>query len=127
MTEQDAAPRQFDFACTKCGKPTLSITFIPENASHPLQEGKRQALLSGHSEVCYLGAESAGTVLRNLETADLAAISSVMDAARLACRGCNKLYCKDEWQNQRAVYDESGYDYTTAVCPEGHRGIIDHH
>lgn len=115
----------FEFGCAKCHHPALELTFIPEDARHPVQDGKNQALLCGHGEIVYLSPEQTYSVLQRLQNGDLEEIYMMIDAGRVYCRHCQLLYCWDDWTNKERIYDEGTYDYTRGVCPEGHKGVID--
>ncbi len=115
----------FEFSCANCHHPALELTFVPEDARHPVQAAKHQALLCGHGEVVYLSPEQTHSVLQRLQKGDLEEISMMIDAGRVYCRHCQLLYCWDDWTNKEQIYDEGSYDYTRGVCPQGHKGVID--
>lgn len=115
----------FQFSCAKCHHPALELTFIPEDARHPVQQGRNQALLCGHGEIVYLSPDNTYSALQRLQKGDLEEIFLMIDAARVYCRHCQLLYCWDDWSNKEPIYDEGGYDYTRGTCPQGHTGVID--
>lgn len=114
----------WDFFCGKCGHPALYVTLIPEDARHPLQEGRSQALMCANHEVRIVGASEIDELRKCLESKHFETIRKYTDAAMIHCRKCNVLYCWDDWSEITAVYDGTYYDYTKGVCPQGHTGTI---
>lgn len=115
----------FEFDCAKCNHPALELTLIPEDARHPTQGGRNEAVLCGHGEQRYLKPGESQAVFDRLQKGDLEAMVSMLDAARIYCRHCQLLYCWDDWNNKERIYDEGYYDCTRGVCPQGHKGVID--
>lgn len=114
----------WDFFCDKCGHPALFVTLIPEDARHPLQEGRNQALMCANHEIRIIGAPEIQELTKCLESRDFEAMCKYTDAALIHCRKCNTLYCWDDWSQIAPVYDGTFYDYTTGVCPNGHTATI---
>ena len=47
------------------------------------------------------------------------------DFVAFHCWECHRSYCQNCWRIGPPEFDEGFYDFTKAVCPEGHEQIVD--
>lgn len=120
----------WEFKCTKCDDIALALTLIPADAQHPLQNGKRIALLlatgkNSESEQQSIDASKFELLSNCLKKSDFITLRDHLQVALIYCVACKGLYCWDDWSNKSPVYEDGLYDHTEAACPKGHRQPID--
>lgn len=65
-------------------------------------------------------------MLDRIRIADYTAMRGVdADFVGFHCRECKRSYCGRCWRIGPPEFDEGFYDYTKAVCPQGHEQIVD--
>ena len=70
------------------------------------------------------------TALRRLfetiRSADLASARGAdADLVAFHCQACRRSYCDQCWRIGPPEFDAGFYDFTRAVCPEGHEQVVD--
>jgi hypothetical protein len=66
------------------------------------------------------------SLLEAIRSADYAAARRVdVDFVAFHCWKCDCSYCERCWRIGPPEFDEGFYDYTKAVCPQGHEQIVD--
>jgi len=115
----------YKLPCSVCGE--IAITF---EVGKGLFDTKNSIIYSGITHSSQLKTEHSNELFSLLEEADLSKLHSFIkehhspEGLDAYCPECDKVYC---WVHYNAyeVFDEGFYDCTYAICPQGHKRMID--
>jgi hypothetical protein len=143
QASEDGGERASDgglvFRCARCGEVAAEIVLLPAGRPDPaVSAGEDPAsdffaneerlrrrgflggltLLRGRAELRSLFATIANRDYRAVHRDE-------SDLLAFHCPECDLAYCDRCWQVEPPVFDDGFYDYTEAVCPAGHRHVVD--
>ena len=126
-------PRHLPLLCSRCGRKAVEYIFLPADS------GPEDDPWRGSYRMRCVGFMGTTTLLRPveelvrlfaaLEQRDFREVWRVdADAAGFYCPDCEAVYCETCWHLGPPLFDEDlpgFYDSTEAVCPRGHRHVVD--
>lgn len=90
-----------------------------------------EAIYQGITHRTSLDLSMNDALVHHLEELNIAGIhklvqtkKSMEDGLDAYCPECDKIYCRKHY-HVTEEWDEGFYDYSTGICPEGHKRIID--
>jgi hypothetical protein len=118
------------FNCSKCHKTvcTLQLFFYWNDEYRPIFQIQAKGFI-GEISAGYLGQEKVSIenfarIKKNLN--NLSELNKLdHDLFGFICRECDKAYCNKCWNITKISYDEGFYEDTQAICPYGHKQVID--
>ena len=113
-------------SCARCGGEAAKVSLFPPQTTD--QSGQCRLQRSGFiGEVTKFGkADELQRLLEMIRSTDYsAARGSDADFVAFHCRECRRSYCQRCWRVGPPEFDEGFYDFTKAICPEGHEQIVD--
>jgi hypothetical protein len=126
-------PRRLEVSCARCGRLAATLVLLP--AEHDVEKALELGPFAGDDRLRREGFLGTMTMIRG--AADLLAVFDAVasgdfahadslesDAVSFHCPECNRVYCDRCWRVEPPVFDDGFYDYTEAVCPNGHRHIV---
>jgi Fe-S-cluster-containing hydrogenase component 2 len=117
------------FKCDKCKKTAciLELFYRNDNNKQEIFQIQTSSFIGGIS-TRYIGKEEVSievfkNIRKNLKNPKILNKKD-HDLFGFVCQECNKVYCKDCWEITAINFDEGFYEDTQAVCPKGHKQII---
>ena len=110
--------------CARCGAEAAKFSLLPPENKSAQYRLQRSGFIG---EVTKFGAAAElERLLEVIRSADYcAARGADADFVAFHCRQCQRSYCNRCWRVGPPEFDEGFYDFTKAVCPEGHEQIVD--
>jgi hypothetical protein len=127
------------FRCARCGGVAAEIVLLPAGKPDPATSAAGDLasdFFADEERLRRRGFLGGLTLLRSpaelrslfaaIATRDYRSVHrDESDLMAFHCPQCGLVYCDHCWQVEPPVFDDGFYDYTEAVCPAGHRHVVD--
>lgn len=112
--------------CARCGNTAASFAALAAAEGKGARSRFERTGFLAPVETFTADFDGALALLARIRAGDLASLAHEdYYSFGFFCRTCGRAYCDRCWSVGLPEFDEGSYDCTHAVCPEGHRQMVD--